>query len=460
MPTFIRNETNRGLGHAGPIEKGHLDIVSTEQNLLVVKNNYPGRPAIVDAKADGHDFVFDVPSDKLGELFDYIFLRRKGGRCSGFVTFDTIEKNDENSTTGHATGRETAGHFAPPSRQVSDASMTGSQSGGPHGHQMMHGPQDTQMMYGPQGPQMMQMPMTGPFHTPYPLPYYNPAPPYGLGPVMWHRQEVQLEPSASSQDAAGPSKERVEAPARSPVPESTNPKPDSAKDNLPADPQMPAETPSGLPSRDITRSKPDTTNNVARPAAKEDRQKDTLSRGRPGRARGPPKPQEVKANEPKVDKDGFQLVTSRRGNTQSQPEAESSKTGRAKADKPKADKPKADKPKADKLKADDLDYKARTDIAWKKSPSPATLAECPFDVKGLRYGDENSFCGSCGAMGHVLVDCVKYGHYGWMGGCPYCNSNKHNFDDCEYMDFKNKALLVYILVVRRANKCPIRTKKS
>ncbi|KAE9379577.1 hypothetical protein N431DRAFT_460829 [Stipitochalara longipes BDJ] len=74
------------------------------------------------------------------------------------------------------------------------------------------------------------------------------------------------------------------------------------------------------------------------------------------------------------------------------------------------------------------------------------------------------YCGACYQKGHQLRDCThKTDPYGFLNGCPRCNTTRHNFDQCGgHMHGKNKGQkspsnIFYLMVVKRIGKPPIRS---
>ncbi|KAH0441644.1 hypothetical protein CcaCcLH18_01904 [Colletotrichum camelliae] len=65
-------------------------------------------------------------------------------------------------------------------------------------------------------------------------------------------------------------------------------------------------------------------------------------------------------------------------------------------------------------------------------------------------------CGNCGHLGHHLADCAFPGHYGFISGCPVCNTKRHNADDCPRMRKLSPEDLVWFVIVQRGNKPPLR----
>lgn len=68
--------------------------------------------------------------------------------------------------------------------------------------------------------------------------------------------------------------------------------------------------------------------------------------------------------------------------------------------------------------------------------------------------------------GHVLADCTKkVDVYGFLAGCPLCNTTKHNIDQCNRPSQEKKrgkqlkqGDLFHFMVVRRISKPPFRSR--
>ena len=57
------------------------------------------------------------------------------------------------------------------------------------------------------------------------------------------------------------------------------------------------------------------------------------------------------------------------------------------------------------------------------SISPPTSAHPP--------NPEGVICGNCSEAGHSLADCTyNIDEYGYLNGCPRCNTLSHNYADC------------------------------
>jgi len=74
-------------------------------------------------------------------------------------------------------------------------------------------------------------------------------------------------------------------------------------------------------------------------------------------------------------------------------------------------------------------------------------------------------CGACYQPGHILADCTrKIDKYGFLCGCPRCNTAKHNFDDCVGMPWGKKMKKPklsdywYWVVIKRLGKPPLRSR--
>jgi hypothetical protein len=75
-------------------------------------------------------------------------------------------------------------------------------------------------------------------------------------------------------------------------------------------------------------------------------------------------------------------------------------------------------------------------------------------------------CGACYQKGHVLADCTrKVDVYGFLAGCPLCNTTRHNIDQCngqtqgKHRGKKRRpSELFYYMVVRRIGKPPVRSR--
>jgi hypothetical protein len=65
-------------------------------------------------------------------------------------------------------------------------------------------------------------------------------------------------------------------------------------------------------------------------------------------------------------------------------------------------------------------------------------------------------CGACHQKGHVLADCTRtVDVYGFLVGCPLCNTTKHNVDQCKRKPKQGD--LFYYMVVKRVGKPPLRS---
>jgi hypothetical protein len=72
-------------------------------------------------------------------------------------------------------------------------------------------------------------------------------------------------------------------------------------------------------------------------------------------------------------------------------------------------------------------------------------------------------CGACKQKGHVLADCKrKVDKYGFLCGCPGCNTTRHNFDDCVGLPGGKKKKAPkpsdywHFLAIKRLCKAPLR----
>ncbi|KAI8198654.1 hypothetical protein K4K52_009453 [Colletotrichum sp. SAR 10_76] len=69
-------------------------------------------------------------------------------------------------------------------------------------------------------------------------------------------------------------------------------------------------------------------------------------------------------------------------------------------------------------------------------------------------------CGNCGLRGHILLDCLWPDQDGWIQGCPLCNSKEHHLEGCDRMQRLTERDMFDILVLRRANKPPLKTTEA
>ncbi|KXH24998.1 hypothetical protein CSIM01_10829 [Colletotrichum simmondsii] len=85
----------------------------------------------------------------------------------------------------------------------------------------------------------------------------------------------------------------------------------------------------------------------------------------------------------------------------------------------------------------------------------------PFNDKELLRHNQKKKCANCRKKGHIALDCVLPVSRGCINLCVWCNKNDHAFDDCKNPSKPtDKERLFHILVVRRANKCPVETSQS
>jgi hypothetical protein len=74
-------------------------------------------------------------------------------------------------------------------------------------------------------------------------------------------------------------------------------------------------------------------------------------------------------------------------------------------------------------------------------------------------------CGACNQKGHILGECTrKVDFYGFLIGCPRCNTTKHNIDQCTGPTHGKKkgkkptlSDLWFLMVLRRIGKPPVRS---
>ncbi|KAL0767680.1 hypothetical protein CaCOL14_009919 [Colletotrichum acutatum] len=74
-----------------------------------------------------------------------------------------------------------------------------------------------------------------------------------------------------------------------------------------------------------------------------------------------------------------------------------------------------------------------------------------------RYREQNT-CANCGHHGHWLGDCAFPDDDGSIGGCPLCNSKMHCWDQCSRAQSLSTRIKAELIVLRRANKPPIRSR--
>ncbi|PVH89088.1 hypothetical protein DL98DRAFT_579802 [Cadophora sp. DSE1049] len=81
------------------------------------------------------------------------------------------------------------------------------------------------------------------------------------------------------------------------------------------------------------------------------------------------------------------------------------------------------------------------------SISPPTHAHAP--------NPEMVICGNCSEAGHSLADCTyNIDEYGYLNGCPRCNTLEHNYADCPAPKFSHDDY--FYLVTKRHGKPPLR----
>ncbi|KAJ0166249.1 hypothetical protein CTA2_8054 [Colletotrichum tanaceti] len=79
-----------------------------------------------------------------------------------------------------------------------------------------------------------------------------------------------------------------------------------------------------------------------------------------------------------------------------------------------------------------------------------------FEGRRTRFNAANT-CAKCGHIGHWLSDCAFPDDSGFIYGCPIHNSRSHSLDDCPDFHRLSESQLLWLLVVLRGNKPPIRT---
>ncbi|TID01898.1 hypothetical protein CH35J_004416 [Colletotrichum higginsianum] len=82
-----------------------------------------------------------------------------------------------------------------------------------------------------------------------------------------------------------------------------------------------------------------------------------------------------------------------------------------------------------------------------------------FEDRHVRFNAKNT-CAKCGHIGHWLSDCAFPDDSGFLYGCPIHNSRSHSFDDCPDFHRLSESQVLWLLVVLRGNKAPIRTTVS
>ncbi|KAK1520529.1 uncharacterized protein CCOS01_10648 [Colletotrichum costaricense] len=101
--------------------------------------------------------------------------------------------------------------------------------------------------------------------------------------------------------------------------------------------------------------------------------------------------------------------------------------------------------------------------AWQtveKKKGPSVMPH-PFSDKELLRHNRSRKCANCAKKGHIALDCVLPASRGCINLCVWCNKSDHSFDDCKNPSKPtDKERLFHILVVRRANKCPVETSQS
>ncbi|KAF0319485.1 hypothetical protein GQ607_013304 [Colletotrichum asianum] len=108
---------------------------------------------------------------------------------------------------------------------------------------------------------------------------------------------------------------------------------------------------------------------------------------------------------------------------------------------------------------------ARTDtsrsLPTKEKPDKHTHPLLGQDEWTKRDGENRDLtCGNCGLRGHILLDCLWPDQDGWIQGCPLCNSKEHHLEGCDRMQRLTERDMFGILVLRRANKPPLKTTEA
>ncbi|KAG4414713.1 hypothetical protein IFR04_012147 [Cadophora malorum] len=89
----------------------------------------------------------------------------------------------------------------------------------------------------------------------------------------------------------------------------------------------------------------------------------------------------------------------------------------------------------------------RDDSSTPMSISPLTLTHPP--------NQEGLICGNCSEAGHSLADCTyNIDQYGYLNGCPRCNTLSHNYADCAAPIFAQDDY--FYLITKRHGKPPLR----
>ncbi|KAE8443784.1 hypothetical protein EG329_001378 [Mollisiaceae sp. DMI_Dod_QoI] len=107
-------------------------------------------------------------------------------------------------------------------------------------------------------------------------------------------------------------------------------------------------------------------------------------------------------------------------------------------------------------------------ISYQKEHSKDSRAEkqIPFSKGPYTYREQNlhpdeRICGGCGIEGHPLADCTKnVDEYGFINGCPKCNTTKHLIDNCRSKNRLTDGRMFYFLVVKRLGKPPLRSRED
>lgn len=96
----------------------------------------------------------------------------------------------------------------------------------------------------------------------------------------------------------------------------------------------------------------------------------------------------------------------------------------------------------------------------------ATTTQQQATAKVVQKPQDLRTCGACYQKGHVLADCTrKVDVYGFLAGCPLCNTTKHNIDQCNRPTQGKKrgkkptqGDLFHFMVVKRVGKPPLRSR--